>query len=330
MVESYLRLGARAIRTTNFTMNLLRTVGYASAVATIALSTAVAQSATFDPAADFSLAGNPNGLWTYGYSQTLGSPLVLHTNSGSGDGLEYWNTEVVIGLPWIVRNTTTNPILWAGTATFAPGGLSLHPGAFGEVEVLRFTVPVTGRYLVSGAFFGQDWVGPTTSDGHILVNGVSIFDAVISDFGTAHTFSTNLTLVAGTQLDFAVGLGFFTTNVYDSNYYDSTGVSVLITQVPNPDSDGDGILDAQDACPNTAPRAVVNASGCSIDQLVPCAGPASGGVWRSRGHYLAARLRVIHQFQREGLLDPNQVKVLTRDAVHSDCGSKHPRRSKSR
>ena len=202
--------------------------------AALALSSAVAYSAAFDPAAEFSLAANPNGPWSYGYSQTLGGPLVLHSTSGSGGGLDYWNTDVWIGLPWIVRNSTTAPILWSGTAQFAPGTLSLHPGAFGEVEILRFKVPATGQYLISGAFFGQDFVGPTTSDAHIMVNGTSVFDALILDSGINHSFNLTLALEAGSHLDFAVGFGFLTPNGFDSNYYDSTGLSALITPVPEP------------------------------------------------------------------------------------------------
>ena len=43
------------------------------------------------------------------------------------------------------------------------------------------------------------------------------------------------------------------------------------------DSDCDGVGDSVDQCPNTPPGSIVNADGCSIDQLAPCAGPASGG-----------------------------------------------------
>src|SRR5207247_8908521 len=46
------------------------------------------------------------------------------------------------------------------------------------------------------------------------------------------------------------------------------------------DSDGDGIPDGIDQCPNTPFGSVVDEHGCSIDQLVPCAGPATGGTWR--------------------------------------------------
>ncbi len=40
------------------------------------------------------------------------------------------------------------------------------------------------------------------------------------------------------------------------------------------DQDNDGVLDANDQCPNTAPAAVVNANGCSDAQLTPKLNPA--------------------------------------------------------
>jgi hypothetical protein len=195
----------------------------------MALSLAGAHSASFDPAADFSLAGNPNGPWSYGYSQTPGGPLILHATSGGGDGLEFWNTDISIGLPWVVRNSTTTPVNWAGTTVFAPGALSLHPGPNGQMAILRFTVPSTGQYSIDGAFFGQDYVGPTTTDVHVLLNGTSIFDGVVSDFGTSQPFNTTLALASGSYLDFVVGFGSNQTYLYDS-----TGLSVLITPVPEP------------------------------------------------------------------------------------------------
>lgn len=132
-------------------------------------------------------------------------------------------------MPWVVRNSTVAPINWAGTTVFAPGALSLHPGPQGEVEVLRFTAPSAGQYLINGAFFGQDYVGPTTTDVHILLNGTSIFDGVVSDYDVSHPFSTTVTLAAGSHLDFAVGVG-----SNQSYLYDSTGLSATITSVPEP------------------------------------------------------------------------------------------------
>lgn len=208
----------------------MNTFGRAPAIAAaVAVSLAVAHPASFDPVADFSLAGNPNGPWSYGYSLTLGSPLILHATSGSGGGLDFWNTDIHIGLPCVVRNSTAAPINWAGTTVFAPGGLSLHPGPNGELAILRFMVPTAGQYAVSGAFFGQDYVGPTTTDVHIWLNGTSLFDASVSDYDINHPFSTMLTLGAGNFLDFAVGIGSNQTDLYDS-----TGLSATITLVPEP------------------------------------------------------------------------------------------------
>lgn len=172
---------------------------------------------------------NPNGPWSYGYSQTLGGPLILHATSGNDGSLDFWNTDISIGLPWVAHNSTAAPVSWAGTTVLAPGALSLHPGPQGEVEVLRFTVPADGQYLLNGEFFGQDYIGPTTTDVHILLNGTSIFDDVVSDYGISHAFSTTLMLGSGSHLDFAVGFGSNQTYLYDS-----TGLSTAITLVPEP------------------------------------------------------------------------------------------------
>ena len=204
--------------------------GRAPAIAVaVAVSLAAAHSASFDPALDFSFTENPNGPWSYGYFQTPDGPFIPHATSGGGSGLDLWNTEISIGLPWIVRNSSASPVNWSGTTVFAPGALSLHPGPQGEVEILRFTVPSDGQYLISGEFFGQDYVGPTTTDVHILLNGASIFDDVVSDYGISHPFSTALMLGSGSHLDFAVGFGSNQTYLYDS-----TGLAATITLVPEP------------------------------------------------------------------------------------------------
>jgi hypothetical protein len=52
----------------------------------------------FDVSADFSLASNPNGVWTYGSETTLGGPLTLYTISGTSSGLQVWSNNAG-GLP---------------------------------------------------------------------------------------------------------------------------------------------------------------------------------------------------------------------------------------
>lgn len=83
------------------------------------------------------------------------------------------------------------------------------------------------------------------------------------------------------------------------------------------DSDHDGIPDFRDACSNTASGAVVNADGCSIDQLCPCDGP-----WRNHGEFVNCTKRVTAEFVRNGLISPQRRSELVRQAARSDCGKR--------
>jgi hypothetical protein len=89
------------------------------------------------------------------------------------------------------------------------------------------------------------------------------------------------------------------------------------------DSDGDGVPDDRDQCPGTVPGSVVNEHGCSIDQLVPCAGPATGGTWRNHGEYVVGILRTATAFHKAGLITATEKRAIVRAAVRSDCGRRH-------
>ena len=88
------------------------------------------------------------------------------------------------------------------------------------------------------------------------------------------------------------------------------------------DSDGDGVPDSLDACPNTPPCSVVDANGCSLDQLAPCDGPASGGTWKNHGQYMSAVAQALEQFLAQGLISSEQKDALAYAAAQSPCGSK--------
>src|SRR5262249_46362313 len=68
------------------------------------------------------------------------------------------------------------------------------------------------------------------------------------------------------------------------------------------DADGDGVGDSLDQCPGTPAGAVVDAEGCSLDQLVPCEGPASGGDWRNHGQYVSTFAHAANAFLAQGLI----------------------------
>ena len=88
----------------------------------------------------------------------------------------------------------------------------------------------------------------------------------------------------------------------------------------NCDSDGDGVLNSQDECPNTPAGAVVDAHGCSIEQLVPCAGPLSGGHWKNHGQYVSSISQTAAKFVAQGLITERQKGAIISAAARSDCG----------
>ena len=88
------------------------------------------------------------------------------------------------------------------------------------------------------------------------------------------------------------------------------------------DSDGDGVPDSQDQCPNTPPETIVDSHGCSLDQLVPCAGPVSGGAWKSHGEYVSAVAKKAQEFLAEERFTKQQRNATIEAAAGSDCGKK--------
>jgi hypothetical protein len=86
------------------------------------------------------------------------------------------------------------------------------------------------------------------------------------------------------------------------------------------DADGDGIADSLDQCPGTVGGSVVDANGCSIDQIAPCSGPASGGRWKNHGEYVSAVARAAGSFVVQGLISLDQAEALITQAAQSNCG----------
>jgi hypothetical protein len=100
------------------------------------------------------------------------------------------------------------------------------------------------------------------------------------------------------------------------------GFSMTMVPAGVPDTDGDGVPDSEDVCSGTPAGAVVDAQGCSIDQLVPCAGPRTGGPWRNHGQYVSAVTRTAEAFLAAGLITEAQKDAAVRAAAQSDCGKK--------
>lgn len=106
----------------------------------------------------------------------------------------------------------------------------------------------------------------------------------------------------------------------------STGTNapayIVVEMDPVSDSDGDGVADDVDQCPGSARGAVVDLNGCTIDQLVPCNGPAPGRTWKNRGQYMSAFEKTADAFAAAGLITLAERDALVRAASRSDCGRK--------
>jgi len=178
--------------------------------------------AAADARNDFSIASNPNGDWSYGYSATLGGPFQTLTNRVTTAGNAYWYGP--------------NPPLGGGPGYpivgYVPSmpatSLLLHPGQNGEYALLRWTSPLTGVADVAVTFAVGD-SRPTTTDVHVLLNGVALFSGPIDGSNPSKAFSQSLSVSNGDKLDFAVGFG------ANGNYlFDSTLLTATVSAVPEP------------------------------------------------------------------------------------------------
>lgn len=82
------------------------------------------------------------------------------------------------------------------------------------------------------------------------------------------------------------------------------------------DSDGDGIIDRDDACADTAFGEVVDGSGCALNQYCAC------GDFARHGHYVKCVRKQSRVFLGAGLLGKKQRGQLIRAAARSDCATR--------
>jgi hypothetical protein len=88
------------------------------------------------------------------------------------------------------------------------------------------------------------------------------------------------------------------------------------------DADADGVADSLDLCQDTPVGSIVDSHGCSIDQIAPCSGPASGGTWKNHGKYVSAVAHAVEEFLAEGLISADEADEIIAQAAQSDCGHK--------
>jgi hypothetical protein len=229
-------------------MRRMRSTACTVAVFAIMAVAPTAYASSFDAATDFSVVSNPSGAWSYGYSSILGGTFTLDTFSstttfGNSNFSSWQGNEVCVfcgpeAYPLVVKNTASTTQT-AFTANLLAGELALHPAGFpgtsnDEFAIVRFRAPTAGLFTIASTFEGRDTTG-TTTDVHVLLNNVALFNSEVTGFGAPsdQSFSAPvLSLLAGDTLDFVVGLG-----VDGSFFSDITGLSATISSpVPEPAS----------------------------------------------------------------------------------------------
>ncbi len=183
-----------------------------------------------DASADFSTSNDPNGVWSYGWSTTLGSAFTLdasNTTAAYGlTGLGGWFAGVSPeGVPSVLRNNTASPITLGSFTTYQPGQLALNMNG-SQYSIVRWTAPSTGQFSITATFSGLSSIGDT-SDVHVQTNGVSVFDSFVNGSPSPTNYSATLTLVLGEHIDFAVGFG-----SNGNDHEDTTGLDATIMAVP--------------------------------------------------------------------------------------------------
>ena len=214
-------------------MTLVRMAVIAAAAS---LCAAAAQAATtYNDVADFSSTSS-TGVWSYGTGVT-GTSFTPYTNFNLGclgPGSACWQTATPVNrVPAVMANVSGATINFS-TVVFPTDVLLIHPGPNTD-SIVRFTVPVTGHYDVSGVYELLD-TNPTGVNAIIASGGAVIASFLLTSPGATHpntpgqsqAFSaTDIFLPAGTIIDYGVN--------NDGNYLnDSTGLDLTFTLVPEP------------------------------------------------------------------------------------------------
>lgn len=186
-----------------------------------------------DAVADFSIASNPNGRWSYGEG-IAGSSFTAFTNAFStGLGAaDYWQSSSPQYLVPLVGKNTSSGAYTFGTVLVPTNVLWIHPGVSTDVLV-KWTAPGAGNYTFNSRFQILD-NNPSGVVAEVLRNN-SVF-SIGSLLGPAAnlrtltaggflTFGGTTFLNAGDTLTFAVGNR-------GSVFNDSIALNAAISAVP--------------------------------------------------------------------------------------------------
>jgi len=183
---------------------------------------------SYDLVAGFSTNNNPNGVWSYGWATSGGSPFQLMASPAvtflPGDS-GWTNGEPFPNTCYIDRNFSGSPIQ-DGTVSLDPDTLHMQP--LTQASIARFTAPVSGAYQVAGLFRLQD-TGTQPHNLSIRLNAAACAYFVYTSggaFGEQYPFSFPCALSAGQTIDFIV-------SYVDTDGNLETGLKATVTPLTN-------------------------------------------------------------------------------------------------
>ena len=169
----------------------------------------------YDVGQQFSSTANPNGVWLYGWSPTVGGPVtplgVAHSSpTESGVMVPSWQL-TPYWAPVVYANTASEDAVFGGGAVhMPPGAMWFAPGQDGRPEnftVIQFTAPASSNYLVNVAVKPVYPAYPQgDTDFHVVRNSEELFGVYLNPTQTA-SFSNVVALEAGETIRFVLGRG---------------------------------------------------------------------------------------------------------------------------
>jgi PEP-CTERM motif len=176
---------------------LSRNSGGLLGVLCLALSCS-AQAATYNAVNDFSIANNPNGVWSYLYNHGTTTNLLPQTVVGP-DTIYWWNGGSQPNSAIILKNVTCCTVI-DGFVVIPTDHLDMDPQSLSYVD-LRFTAPTASSYSITGDFLGID-LFEVAHPVEITVNGTIVFSNTISSDNQSAPFSLIVSLQKGDTVDF--------------------------------------------------------------------------------------------------------------------------------
>lgn len=247
---------------------------------------------------------------TYGmyfnYVCAYGSTLTVSDNTVTGHNTAgfYWNDDIYEGGRLFV---TGNSVTGSGDGSHWDASYEIEDGS-----IVEFTGNLFSQFTVDGLNFDCEIYGARVTitgnrfNGSSATNGVNFNDSIsfasevyVNDnCFTGVTDGIRLIDILDTAIVTATGNDFFgvTTNGVnntagdashvvnaENSFYDGAAtnageVDADPAAASAPDADADGVANCDDACPETAGGASVDAAGCSCIQLTPTADADSDGV----------------------------------------------------